>query len=387
MRPLSLTACVVLASLSSAPACGSSGASVDVLPEGGKTTEPDSGRTDTGVVTGHDGGAADGHVGTTDGPTGSDAGSGSDTGHHDAAVGDAGNVPDPNLPGPYAYKELDDTIASVPGSSDTNLAVHCAYPTSGPTAGPYPVIVVAHGLDLAPSQYYGYLERLASFGYVALTVDFPSSLFAPSDPNNAHDLLAGLDWAATSSTVGSISDVAMSGMTGHSEGGKDALYAATLDPRVKASIVMDPVDSAGGMTCTAPACVTVASLMPSLHIPTGFLGETTDSTGGVGGMPCAPAAENFETFYAETLSPSLEVTVTGADHMEFLDDKATCGLVCSLCTAGTAANATVDDLAHAYVAAFYERYMRGNVGYDTYLTGAVAQARYVVTNEAAITSK
>jgi pimeloyl-ACP methyl ester carboxylesterase len=317
---------------------------------------------------------------TDRGEGGRDAGS--ETGSRDA-----GGVPDPNLPGPYMYRELDDTIATVAASGDTDVAVHCAYPTSGPRPGPYPVIVIAHGLALDPSEYYGYLERLASFGYVALTVNFPSSLASPSDPNNAADLLAGLDWATGSSTVGAVADVMMSGMTGHSEGGKDALYAATLDTRVKAAVVLDPVDSAGGMTCSAPGCVTVASLMPSLHIPTGFLGETTDSTGGVGGMPCAPAAENFMTIYARTNSPSFEVTVTGADHMDFLDDPATCGLVCSLCTAGTASNATVNGMAHAYVAAFYERYIRGDMAYDSYLTGAEAQARYVITGEATITSK
>jgi len=37
--------------------------------------------------------------------------------------------------------------------------------------------------------------------------------------------------------------------------------------------------------------------------------------------------------------------------------------------------------------AFYERHLRGNVAYDTYLTGADAKARYVTTNQAALVSK
>ena len=37
--------------------------------------------------------------------------------------------------------------------------------------------------------------------------------------------------------------------------------------------------------------------------------------------------------------------------------------------------------------AFYERHLRGDLGYDTYLTGAQAQARYVATNLATIVSK
>jgi hypothetical protein len=47
----------------------------------------------------------------------------------------------------------------------------------------------------------------------------------------------------------------------------------------------------------------------------------------------------------------------------------------------------VSALARSYVVAFYERHLRGNVGYDAYLTGAEAQARYVATNLATIESK
>jgi hypothetical protein len=125
--------------------------------------------------------------------------------------------------------------------------------------------------------------------------------------------------------------------------------------------------------------------MPSLHIPTGFLGETTDASGGF--QPCAPAAENYTTFYAGTNSPSLAVTVIGANHMSFLDDAAGCGFTCNLCNTATLANNVVNSMGHAYVAAFYERYLRGNAGYDTYLTGADAQSRYVATGQATIQSK
>jgi pimeloyl-ACP methyl ester carboxylesterase len=261
--------------------------------------------------------------------------------------------------------------------------VHCAYPTAGPTAGPYPVVVVGHGLSLPAAQYYGYVKRLASFGYVALTVDFPSSPFSVDNPKEAKDLLAGLDWAKNKALIKA--DASNAGMTGHSLGGKVSLLAATMDPRVKASIVLDPVDGGGPTGCNAPTCVSVAPLMTGLHIPTGFLGETTDGAGGF--MPCAPAASNFTTFYAKTNSPSLEVTVAGADHMSFLDDVSTCGFTCSFCNPATAPNAQVNGMARAYVVAFYERHLRGNAAYDTYLTGAEAQMRYVSTNQATITSK
>jgi dienelactone hydrolase len=293
-------------------------------------------------------------------------------------------APDPNLPGPYTYAELDDTM-NVASTGDMAVPIHCAYPASGPTAGPYPLILVSHGLALPASQYYGYVQRLASFGYVALTVDYPASALTVNNTEEVEDVLAGIDWAKTNATVAARADTTTVGMTGHSLGGKLALLAATMDPRVKAAIVLDPVDGSVPDTCTAPICVEVGALMPSLHIPTGFLGETTDSTGN--GMPCAPAAENFQTFYAKTNSPSLEVTVVGADHVSFLDDVSTCGFFCALCTPGTASNAEVNNLAHAYVAAFYERWIRGDTAYDAYLTGGQAEARYVKTGEATITSK
>jgi pimeloyl-ACP methyl ester carboxylesterase len=244
-------------------------------------------------------------------------------------------------------------------------------------------VVVGHGLELPVTEYASYLQRLASFGYVALTVDFPVSLLSVDNVAEAKDMVAGIDWAAGKASLHA--DASTAGMTGHSLGGKVALLAATYDPRVKASIVLDPVDGGGPTGCNPPGCVEVAALMPGLHVPTGFVGETTDATGGF--MPCAPAAQNYTTFYAKTNTPSLEVTAIGADHMSFLDDVAACGLVCSFCNPATAPNAQVNGMAKAFVTAFYERWIRGDAAYDAYLTGAAAQARYVTTGEATITSK
>ena len=290
-------------------------------------------------------------------------------------------VADPNVDGPYTYKEIDDSV-TVPASGN-KVPIHCAYPTGGPSAGPYPVVVVAHGFQLPASQYYGYVQRLASFGYVALTADFPAGFIGVSNLKNAKDLSGALDWAASKAELAGKADTANAGATGHSMGGKVSLLAATLDPRIKAAIELDPVDSSVG--CNAVDCPDVSSLMPTLKIPTGFVGELTDAAGGL--QPCAPAADNFTTFYAGTNSPSLEVTVTGANHMSFLDDVSSCLLVCGFCNMAKASNASVNSLAKAYVVAFYERHLRGDAGYDTYLTGADAQARYVATSQATITSK
>jgi hypothetical protein len=125
-------------------------------------------------------------------------------------------------------------------------------------------------------------------------------------------------------------------------------------------------------------------MMPS-GIPTAFIGETTDASGGF--QPCAPAADNFDTFYQGAGVPNLRVEVLGANHMSFLDDQGSCGFTCSFCNAASVDDATVGALSRAFVVAFYERYLKGNTAYDDHLTGAEAKARYVDTGLATIQTK
>jgi hypothetical protein len=73
--------------------------------------------------------------------------------------------------------------------------------------------------------------------------------------------------------------------------------------------------------------------------------------------------------------------------MSFLDNVATCGFTCSFCKAATASNADVNAMARAFMTAFYERHLRGNVAYDAHLTGAAAKTRWIDTGKAAISSK
>ena len=158
-------------------------------------------------------------------------------------------------------------------------------------------------------------------------------------------------------------------------------WLETMD-RVRASITLDPVDSA--VMCDQVKCPDVSNMLPT-DIPLGFVGETLDGAGGF--MPCAPAADNFLTFYAKASGPALAVTVKGANHMSFIDDVASCGVTCSFCQKPTLDNATVNALSRAYVVAFYGRYLRDNAGYDTYMTGVEAKQRYVDMGLIAIQTK
>lgn len=358
-----------------------------------------------GGDTGLTGGTITGPTGSgsgTSGPGGSggDGGAGGDGGMGQGGAGGSGQggagagggmpmeVFDPNKDGPFTIAEMDDKQWKA--STGDTVPMHAAYPTAGPSSGPYPVVVVAHGFQIAASQYYSYLKRLASFGYVAVTPDYPTSFLGNDNTKATQNIISALDWVESKPNLKG--DTKLAGATGHSLGGKLAIYAAKLDDRFQASIVLDPVDGAPGNPidpnpmCTAPACINVSEQLP-IDKPTGFLGETLDSMSGGFQQACAPATENFITFYAETTSPSLAVTINGANHVGFVDNTQTCGVACSACKMPTLDNATVNALSRAYVTAFYERYLRGNKGYDTYLTGAEAQTRYVDTGIASIQSK
>ncbi|MFO0552944.1 MAG: hypothetical protein U0271_31440 [Polyangiaceae bacterium] len=375
VRAATLFAAALLAS-----ACGddTSTGGAGGSPSGGNGSgASSSGGSGDGGTAQQGGGGSSGTAGSSSGGSGQ----GGDPGTGGSGGGTPNPVPDPNLDGPYSTSSVDDSI-NVAGSGDT-VPLTAYYPVSGPNNGPYPLVVIAHGFQLPASQYTNYATRLASFGYVAVLADYPTSFFGLSHVDVATDLLASVDWALADATVGGLIDSQKIGMTGHSLGGKTSLLAATMDSRVRAVIGIDPVDSS--MNCSAADCPDVSMLMPTLAIPTGFVGETTDSGGGF--QPCAPAADNYATFYAGAQAPSFSVTVNGANHMSFLDDVASCGFTCSFCQTATADNATVNDLAVAYVTAFFERRLRNLTAYDDYLTGATAQARYVTPGLATITSK
>lgn len=346
---------------------------------GGGASDPTTGAGPTsGQSTTTDGGSATGGLsqGTTDATTTASP----STGEPDTTGGppvDA--VYDPDKDGPCSYGEIAANIKV----GEASVPVVAYYPTDGPVAGPFPIVTVAHGFNIAPTQYTNYAKRLASHCYVALNVDHRGYIGQTvSHPAYAKQILAAVDWATSEPTLGGIVDADNVGTTGHSLGGKISVLAAMYDARVKASITLDPVDGAN-MCPNMMACPDVSGMLP-ISIPLGYLGETSDSDGF---MACAPAAENYTTFYAESASPALQVTVNGASHVSFVDDVGSCGLSCALCKQAMLDNQTVNALSRAFVVAFFGRYLRKNTGYDTYLTGAEAQARYVDMGLVSIESK
>ena len=303
-------------------------------------------------------------------------------------------VADPTSPGPYTYASLDSSFAS-DGGYGGDVPVHVVYPTGGPEAGPYPVILFAHGFTIDQTEYYSYLEAAASFGYVAMTVNYQTSLINADYIENTNDFLGGLTWltaqqdASTAQTDGGsaplvgLANTNLVGASGHSLGGKLAILAAAQDSRIQAAIEFDPVDGSA-MCLNTSDCPNAAAVLP-LPIPTGFLGETLDANPIAGSsQACVPASANYTTIYTPA-SSSFEITLLGAGHVSFLDSISACGFFCDFCQTPSAPQAQVLTIAHSYLVSFYERYLRGNTGYDTYLTGNQANALFVNTGEETIT--
>ncbi len=296
-------------------------------------------------------------------------------------LSDSGTALDPNLPGPYTTASSDATITPATGD---RLPIHAVYPNG--VAGPLPVVIIAHGFQLSADLYYGYAERLATHGFLALVPDYPTG-FGANNVKDAQNLVAALDWSLTAAPVKG--DATKAGVTGHSRGGKAAILAAARDPRFKALMALDPVDSKPGgfINCdVATECPPATGELAKVSAPVLFLGETLDATGGSFSPACAPAELNFAVLYAAAKAPAIAVDVLGASHMSFLDNP-NCGLACSACKSPTAKAADVLALARAYTVAFFARHLQGNAGMDAYITGAQAQARYVTPKVVTIQSK
>jgi predicted dienelactone hydrolase len=250
-------------------------------------------------------------------PAGNDA---SDTIDGDTTTTDSTTSPgtDPATDGP---EQVTMATVSIPGAATGRTLPSTVFSPMGGTNRP--LVVISPGFQMDRVQYTSYARHLATWGFVAVLTDYADRSFLADHAKLAADIPAVITWALGQSNLAI--DPSKIAASGHSLGGKMSVFAASLDPRIKAVVAWDPVDS--NSPSVAP------EKMGALTAAIAVVGETTNASGG--GMPCAPAADNFLQFYMASPSPALAITVKGADHMDWVDDPS-CGF-CGFCTAGTAA--------------------------------------------------
>ncbi len=318
---------------------------------------------DGGPITSGDGGPNDGGSSLPGDAAVGDAGL-VDAGPLDASTRDAGpggGGTDPSAAGPFTV--MTQTATVMRGARRTPVTAHVPMGASGA-----PLVLMLPGFQLESSRYAPLCDRVASHGYVVVRADPPTGTFSPDHTAMRDDGIAVLDWATANLPVGG--GVAV---MGHSLGGKLATMIAGMRSDVGALIAFDPVNGGSPISGYTPELPDIVpSVTQTLTIPVGYLGETTNASGGTFGMACAPAAQNYATFYdGSTAAPwAAEWTFAGADHMDFVPNVAGCGFVCSACTAGTADPATVVAGMQTLTVAFLERHLRARADVDAYLTGA-----------------
>lgn len=221
-------------------------------------------------------------------------------------------------------------------------------------AGPRPLVVISPGYQMDRAQYASYARHLATWGFVAVLVDYAEQGFFPDHGKLAADVPHVIDWALAQASLAI--DAQAIATAGHSLGGKISVFAASLDSRIRAVVAWDPVDSMN--PSVAP------QMMSAMTTAIAVIGETTNGSGG--GMPCAPTAENFMAFYAAAPSPALAMTVIGADHMDWVDDPS-CGF-CGFCAPGSAPDETARALTRRLDVAWLRRHLLADLAMDAWLT-------------------
>jgi hypothetical protein len=229
------------------------------------------------------------------------------------------------------------------------------------SAGPHAVVLFAPGTQQVVASYTAYLERLASWGMIAVGRNDPGPF--TSTPELVEDLVYVVnEWLpaqnadANSALFGRV-DMTRLGVTGHSRGGKATLLAAegALLGVARAYFGIDMID----VTFIDDGVYSLTNVA-SVGIPTAFLVASVPSN-------CSPVNANGEVLYNSAPSPSVLLIGLGAGHMDFAP---TC-VLCGICTPGGNIDPNlVLDYSLRYVTAFFARELLGDVSVGPAFEGA-----------------
>lgn len=294
-----------------------------------------------------------------------DAGSVADTG---SAVVDAGPPRDRTRAGPYGVGVWTGRVAGTEGDA------RVFFPDA-PGTERYPLVVFAHGFQMAVNHYDALLRHVASHGYVVASVHYPGTLL-DVDHRNVSGALSAARRAFAGAVPGFAgrADVTRAVAMGHSLGAKGAAMAALADPGFVAGLALDPVDDSPPFGAPSAQRPSVApEMMSGLRVPLGLVGATQSRCPQLG-QACAPEPHDYRQFAAAAPAtvPHPVWALRNFGHMDFADPG--CGFVCAACARGAAPiDARVAAL-RGLAVAFLDQYVRGDASARGWIDGAEYRA-------------
>jgi dienelactone hydrolase len=189
--------------------------------------------------------------------------------------------------GPFATASTSVSNLSTPGFGSATIY----YPTST-AQGTFGGVAISPGFTGTQSSIAWYGPRLASHGFVVITIN-TNSIFDQPDSRGAQ-LLAALDYLVNSSSVRTRVDRNRLAVMGHSMGGGGSLRAAANRPALQAAIPLTPWHT--------------DKTWPEVVTPTLIIGAENDSI--------ASVTSHAEPFY-NTLSNAADkayLELNGAGH-------------------------------------------------------------------------
>lgn len=161
-------------------------------------------------------------------------------------------------------------------------------------AAKYAVVAVCPGFTATQSSIAAISRRLATHGFVVVTINTTSTYDFP--PSRANQLLAALRTvtALTSGPVAGKMDLARQAVAGWSMGGGGTMLAAGMTPGLKAGVAFAPWAQSNNVGASA--------------VPMSYLAGTSDTV--------APASSHAGVFYKATPATTKKMlgVIQGANH-------------------------------------------------------------------------
>jgi len=249
--------------------------------------------------------------------------------------GSSGTGPAPYLPDPSLVELLVDL--DYYGQGETNLRAwstldtHARLEAAPAAGGPFPLLLLSHGLGVSRANYTALAVELASRGYAVAAIDHPCGglvvtgegqvLSTDDDPGlEEHFEVRALEWVDDFRFVldelaklytPEVLRLERVGVLGHSMGGAAALAAGGRDPRIVACMDLDG---------TPLACTEEEGLRrPSLFVKSQPI--RSDEPLVAKGLPRGsdPGVASWAAIRAHSTAPVLYVSFAGTGHMTFSD--------------------------------------------------------------------